>query len=400
VSVHDALPAKPLEGLRVLEFAQIAAGPFTGCLLADLGADVVKVERPDGGDGMRGWPPLHVGEDGEDVFSGNFTSVNRNKRSVALDIKDKADLAKLYALVENADIFIENFRPGAMQRAGLGYDQLKARNPRLIYCSITGYGQTGPYALKGAFDVTVQAMSGLMSVTGEEDGPPVKCGVPVGDFVTGLYAAYVILAAVMRARATGKGAQIDCSILGSLLGISALQTSEYFGTGKAPRRLGSAHPRNAPYAGFQGSDKPFTIAAGNDKLWRDTCAIVGRPDLPDDPRFATQSLRAKNQDELAAILQPIFSTRTSAEWLAEFDAKGVPCAPINDFAEILADPHVREAGWVQPMTMPNGATADTVGFPIALTDYAFEITRQPPRLGEHNDEVLSEWTERRYAKAL
>ncbi len=400
MSVHDALPAKPLEGLRVLEFAQIAAGPFTGCLLADLGADVVKVERPDGGDGMRGWPPLHVGEDGEDVFSGNFTSVNRNKRSVALDIKDKADLAKLYALVENADIFIENFRPGAMQRAGLGYDQLKARNPRLIYCSITGYGQTGPYALKGAFDVTVQAMSGLMSVTGEEDGPPVKCGVPVGDFVTGLYAAYVILAAVMRARATGKGAQIDCSILGSLLGISALQTSEYFGTGKAPRRLGSAHPRNAPYAGFQGSDKPFTIAAGNDKLWRDTCAIVGRPDLPDDPRFATQSLRAKNQDELAAILQPIFSTRTSAEWLAEFDAKGVPCAPINDFAEILADPHVREAGWVQPMTMPNGATADTVGFPIALTDYAFEITRQPPRLGEHNDEVLSEWTERRYAKAL
>ncbi|MGA0534119.1 CaiB/BaiF CoA transferase family protein [Hansschlegelia sp. KR7-227] len=400
MSVHDALPAKPLEGLRVLEFAQIAAGPFTGCLLADLGADVVKVERPDGGDGMRGWPPLHVGEDGEDVFSGNFTSVNRNKRSVALDIKDKADLAKLYALVENADIFIENFRPGAMQRAGLGYDQLKARNPRLIYCSITGYGQTGPYALKGAFDVTVQAMSGLMSVTGEEDGPPVKCGVPVGDFVTGLYAAYVILAAVMRARATGKGAQIDCSILGSLLGISALQTSEYFGTGKAPRRLGSAHPRNAPYAGFQGSDKPFTIAAGNDKLWRDTCAIVGRPDLPDDPRFATQSLRAKNQDELAAILQPIFSTRTSAEWLVEFDAKGVPCAPINDFAEILADPHVREAGWVQPMTMPNGATAETVGFPIALTDYAFEITRQPPRLGEHNDEVLSEWTERRYAKAL
>jgi crotonobetainyl-CoA:carnitine CoA-transferase CaiB-like acyl-CoA transferase len=400
VSVHDALPAKPLEGLRVLEFAQIAAGPFTGCLLADLGADVVKVERPDGGDGMRGWPPLHAGEDGEDVFSGNFTSVNRNKRSVALDIKDKADLAKLYELVENADIFIENFRPGAMQRAGLGYDQLKARNPRLIYCSITGYGQTGPYALKGAFDVTVQAMSGLMSVTGEEDGPPVKCGVPVGDFVTGLYAAYVILAAVMRARATGKGAQIDCSILGSLLGISALQTSEYFGTGKVPRRLGSAHPRNAPYAGFQGSDKPFTIAAGNDKLWRDTCAIVGRPDLPDDPRFATQSLRAKNQDALAAILQPIFSTRTSAEWLADFDAKGVPCAPINDFAEILADPHVREAGWVQPMTMPNGAAAETVGFPIALSDYAFEITRQPPRLGEHNDEVLSEWTERRLAKAL
>jgi crotonobetainyl-CoA:carnitine CoA-transferase CaiB-like acyl-CoA transferase len=393
--------AKPLEGLRVLEFAQIAAGPFTGMLLADLGADVVKVERPDGGDGMRNWPPLHAGDDGEQqVFSGNFTSLNRNKRSVTLDIKDKADLAKLYALVEGADVFIENFRPGALQRAGLGYDQLKARNPRLIYCSITGYGQTGPYAHKGAFDVTAQAMSGLMSVTGEEGRPPVKCGVPVGDFATGLYAAYVILAAVMRARQTGKGAQVDCSILGSLLGISALQTSEYFGTGLPPRRLGSAHPRNAPYAGFQASDKPFTIAAGNDKLWRDTCAVVGRPDLPDDPRFGTQSLRAKNQNALAEILQPIFATRTAAEWLAELDARGVPCAPINDFAEILADPHVRQAGWVQELTMPNGAKAETVGFPIAISDYAFEITRRPPELGEHNDEVLSEWTERRYATAL
>lgn len=401
MSAPQAASSKPLAGLRVLEFAQIAAGPFTGSLLADLGADVVKVERPDGGDGMRGWPPLHPGRDApEDAFSGNFTSLNRNKRSVALDIKDKADLARLHALVEGADIFVENFRPGALARAGLGYDQLKARNPRLIYCSITGYGQTGPYAQKGAFDVTVQAMSGVMSVTGEPGRPPVKCGVPVGDFVTGLYAAFVILAAVMRARETGKGAHIDCSILGALLGISALQTSEYFGTGKAPRRLGSAHPRNAPYAGFNASDKPFTIAAGNDKLWRDTCAIVGLPDLPEDPRFATQSLRARNQEALAAILQPIFATRTAAEWLSDFDAKGVPCAPINDFAEILADPHVREMGWVQPMTMPNEAVAETVGFPIALSDYAFEITRRPPRLGEHNEEVLSEWTRRSLVKAL
>ncbi|WP_248310266.1 CoA transferase [Bosea sp. 117] len=397
---HPSLP-KPLAGLRVLEFAQIAAGPFTGCLLADLGADVVKVERPDGGDGMRGWPPLHASdEDPADVFSGNFSSLNRNKRSVALDIKDKADLARLYELAEHADIFIENFRPGALARSGLAYEDLKARNPRLVYCSITGYGQTGPYAQKGAFDVTVQAMSGVMSVTGEPDGPPVKCGVPVGDFVTGLYAGYVILAAVMQARATGRGAHVDCSILGSLLGIAALQTSEYFGTGKAPRRLGSAHPRNAPYAGFEASDKPFTIAAGNDKLWRDTCAIVGLPELPDDPRFRTQSLRALNQDALAAILQPVFSTRTAAEWLAEFDAKGVPCAPINDFAEILADPHVRGMGWVQTMTMPNGAEAETVGFPIAMTGYTFEIERRPPELGEHNEEVYREWTQRHFAKAL
>lgn len=391
---------KPLEGLRVLEFAQIAAGPFTGMLLADLGADVVKIERPDGGDGMRGWPPLYQGHGGgDDVFSGNFTSLNRNKRSVALDIKDEADLTKLHALVKHADVFIENFRPGALERSGLGYDRLEALNPRLVYCSITGYGQTGPYAQKGAFDVTVQAMSGVMSVTGEADRPPVKCGVPIGDFGAGLYAAFTILAAVMRARATGRGGRIDCSMLGSLLGIAALQTSEYFGTGEAPRRLGSAHPRNAPYAGFEASDRPFTVAAGNDKLWRDTCAITGRPDLPDDPRFRTQGLRARNQEALRLILQPIFATRTAAEWLAAFDAAGVPCAPINGFPEILADSHVLQAGWVQSITMPNGAEAETVGFPIGLTDYAFEICRRPPGLGEHNDEVLGEWTGHRGPEA-
>lgn len=395
----QSLP-KPLEGLRVLEFAQIAAGPFTGMLLADLGADVVKIERPDGGDGMRNWPPLHRAEGGKDVFSGNFTSLNRNKRSVTLDIKNASDVATLLSLVEAADVFIENFRPGALKRAGLGYDQLKARNPRLVYCSITGYGQSGPYSQKGAFDVTVQAMSGLMSVTGEPDGAPVKCGVPVGDFATGLYAAYVILAAVMRARASGQGALVDCSILGSLLGISALQTSEYFGTGVAPRRLGSAHPRNAPYAGFRASDRPFTIAAGNDNLWRDTCAVVGRPDLPDDPRFGTQSLRAKHQDVLAAILQPIFATRPAEHWLRELDARGVPCAPINDFAEVLADPHVRGMGWVETIAMPNGTSAETVGFPIGISEYDFEIVRTPPKLGEHNDEVLSEWTRPVLAKAL
>lgn len=391
---------KPLAGLRVLEFAQIAAGPFAGSLLADLGADVVKIERPDGGDGMRGWPPLHAGENGADSFSGNFSSLNRNKRSVTLDIKNKADVERLYGLVEKADIFVENFRPGALVRAGLGYQQLNERNPRLVYCSMTGYGQTGPYAQRGAFDVTVQAISGVMSVTGEPDGPPVKCGVPVGDFVTGLYAAFTILAATMRARQTGQGAHIDCSILGSLLGISALQTSEYFGTGNPPRRLGSAHPRNAPYAGFDAADKPFTIAAGNDKLWRDTCAVLGRPDLPSDPRFATQSLRARNQDELAAILQPIFRTRTAAEWIADFDARGIPCAPINNFAEILADPHVHEMGWVQPMTMPNGSTAETVGFPIGISDFAFEIARTPPRLGEHNEEVFDEWMQRHPVRGL
>jgi crotonobetainyl-CoA:carnitine CoA-transferase CaiB-like acyl-CoA transferase len=214
----------PLAGVRVLEFGQIAAGPFAGSLLADLGADVVKVENPDGGDGMRGWPPLSENGDGE-VFSENFASLNRNKRSIAVDLKDPASLVRLRRLIAASDVIIENFRAGVLRRLGLGYDDLKSSNPRLVYCSISGYGQTGPYADRGAFDVTVQAMSGLMSVTGEEERPPVKCGVPIGDFCAGLYAAYTIAAALLNARSTGCGTFIDCSMLGSLIGVAALQTS-------------------------------------------------------------------------------------------------------------------------------------------------------------------------------
>lgn len=382
----------PLEGIRVLEFAQIAAGPFAGSLLADLGADVVKVERPDGGDGMREWPPAIHDQNKKESVSGNFASLNRNKRSITVDLRDKNELQKFYKLVAAADIFIENFRPGVTTRLGLGYEQLRQHNPRLVYCSITGYGQNGPYALKGAFDVTVQAISGVMSVTGEEDGPPVKCGVPVGDFTAGLYAAYTILAAVIRARATGEGAQIDCSMLGSLLGVSALQTSEYFGTNVAPRRLGSAHPRNAPYQGYEAKDRTFTVAAGNDKLWRDFCDVVGMPELADDVRFKTQLQRAKNQKELAALVQPVLSERDAAAWISAFDSKGIPCATVLNFQEVLADPHVAHMDIVKPLKLSNGASTKTVGFPIGLSDFTFEIRKVPPDLGEHNREVFDEWT--------
>lgn len=383
----------PLAGIRVLEFAQIAAGPFFGSLFADLGADVVKLERPDGGDGMREWPPMMAGSKG-DSYSGNFASVNRNKRSITVDLKDAAEVARLKELIRNVDVFVENFRPGVTDRLGLGYDELRRHNPALVYCSITGYGQSGPYAQRGAFDVTVQAISGVMSVTGEADRPPVKCGVPVGDFSAGLYGAFVALAAVLQARQTGQGAHIDCSMLGSLLGIAALQTSEYFGTNTAPRRLGSAHPRNAPYRGFEAKDRPFTVAAGNNKLWRDLCEIVGRPELADDPRFVSQSLRAKNQQVLFDILQPIFMTRTAEQWCRLLDEKGVPCAPVNNYPEILADEHVQHMGWVHELALPNGATTQTVGFPIGMSGYEFQINRLPPKLGEHNDEVFAEWTAR------
>ncbi|OUM86823.1 MAG: carnitine dehydratase [Bacillus thermozeamaize] len=380
----------PLVGLKVIELGQIAAGPFAGMLLADLGADVVKVERPDGGDGMRGWPPLMENEDGE-VFSGNFASLNRNKRSIAIDLKDPNQVADLKALCAQADVLIENYRPGVLRRLGLGYEDLKHINPRLVYCSISGYGQTGPYAGKGAFDVTVQAMSGLMSVTGEEKGLPVKCGVPVGDFVAGLYAAYTILAALSRVNRDGQGTYIDCSMLGGLLGISALQTSEYYGTGQPPRRLGTAHPRNAPYQGYEAKDRMFVIAAGNDKLWRSVCQVIGRPELADDERFATQVLRAKNQKELTAILQPIFATRTAEEWMAELERLGVPCAPVNDYHEILHDPHVQSMGIIGELHLPNGVATKYVGFPVLMNNYTFSVYRNPPKLGEHQEEVFREW---------
>lgn len=380
----------PLAGLRVLELGQIAAGPFAGSLFADMGADVVKIERPDGGDGMREWPPLNA-RDGGETFSENFASLNRNKRSVALDLKDGEDIETLKTLAANADVLLENFRPGVLPKLGLGYQDLKAVNPALIYCSISGYGQSGPYSRKGAFDVTVQGIAGIMSVTGEDGAPPVKCGVPIGDFCAGLYAAFCITSVLDEVRDTGEGRYIDCSMLGSLLGVAALQTSQYFGTGEAPKRLGSAHPRNAPYQAFEASDDYFIIAAGNDKLWREVTEAVGLPELVEDARFKTQSLRAENQDELVSLLAPKFRERTAAEWLAEMDRRNVPCAPINTYEQILDDPHVAHMGIVHALRLPNGVETRTVTFPIQISGYELGVHRPPPELGADNADVVAEW---------
>lgn len=380
----------PLAGIRVLELGQIAAGPFAGSLLADLGADVVKVERPDGGDGLRDWPPLSANEEGV-AFSENFASINRNKRSLAADLKDPGDVAKIKRLAGRADVLIENFRPGVLERLGLDYESFRAECPRLVYCSVSGFGHTGPYARKGAFDLTVQALSGLMSVTGEEDRSPAKCGVPVGDYCAGLYAAFTILAALMRRDRTGEGGHVDCSMLGSLIGVATLQTSEYFGTGKTPRRLGSAHPRAAPYRAFRASDEHFVVAAGNEKLWRSVCEVVGAPELPDDERFRTLELRARNQDALFEILEPRFARRTAAEWLRDLDARGVPCAPINTYPQVLADPQVEAMGLVRPLDLPNGVRTRTTAFPVRLTGFSFEVYRSPPDVGAHTAEVVEDW---------
>lgn len=372
----------PLDGIKVIEICNVAAGPFCGMLLADLGADLVKVEHPEGGDTLRSWPPI------KDGYSENFASLNRNKKSVTLNLKDAADVQLLRELVRGADVLVENNRPGVMDRLGLGYQDLHALNPRLVYCSISAYGQSGPRASEGGFDLTVQAMSGIMSVTGEEGGAPVKCGVPLADFSAGLYAAFSITAALRAAQASGQGVHLDVPMLGATLGIAALQTSEYFGSGRDPRALGSAHPRNAPYRVFRASDGYFGMAAGNNALWRSVCEVVGTMELLDDARFLTPTLRAQHQDALLEILEAQFVRADAATWLQRFRDAGVPCAPINRYSEVLADPQVEHMQWVQPLELPNGVQTRTFVSPVRFDAQTLGVRLRPPALGEHNEQVL------------
>ena len=372
----------PLSGIRVIEFCSVAAGPFCAMLLADMGADVIKVENPGGGDSMRAWPPLNEG------FSENFASLNRNKRSVTLDLKAPADKAKALDLIRSADVVLENNRPGVMKRLGLDYASLAPAQPSLVYCSISAFGQEGPRSAEAGFDLTLQAMSGVMSVTGEPDAPPVKCGVPISDFGTGLYAAYAIATALLQVRAGGPGVHVDASMFGASLAMAALQTSEYFGSGKDPRRLGSAHPRNAPYQAFRAKDGYFAMAAGNDALYRAACGAIDRPDLAQDPRFASTALRAQNQHALLEILERDFAEETCADLLARFRAAGVPCSPINGYSDALADPQVAHMGWVQPLTLPGGSETRTFVSPLKFSGEGFPIYREPPTLGQHNAELF------------
>jgi succinate--hydroxymethylglutarate CoA-transferase len=369
---------RPLEGVRVVELAHVAAGPFAGMLLADLGADVVKVEPP-GGDQMRAWPPF--AEDGTERFSHNFASVNRNKRSVVADLKDPGDLGRVRELVAAADVVVENYRPGVLDRLGLGYASVREGHRGLVYCSISGYGLTSPYVNDGAYDVVIQGMSGLMSVTGEPDGGPVKAGVPVGDFTAGLYAAYTIAALLPSVRGSGTAVRVDCPMLDCLLGVSALQTSEYWGSGVEPRRLGTAHPRNAPYQGFTAADAPFTVAAGNDRLWAAVASVVDLPELVDDPRFRTQLDRVRHQHELETLLQARFAEEKRDHWLAALREHGVPCGPVNTFGEILADPHVEATGLVGTLDVPVAGPTPTVGFPVRVEGLPPRLDRGAPRLG-------------------
>ena len=368
----------PLKGVRVLEFCHIAAGPFAAMTLADLGAEVIKIESP-GGDGMRQWPPINEG------FSENFASINRNKYSISANLKDPGERDKVLDMIESADILLENNRPGVMNRLGLGQDQAMARNPALVYCSISAFGQSGPRATQGGFDVTIQAVSGIMSVTGEPDGAPVKAGVPMSDMASGLYATTACLAALMKARATGVGSVVDISMLASSLGVAALQTSEWFGSGKLPKALGSAHPRNAPYQGFESADRPFVMAAGNDNLWQKVCGVVDLPGLLEEPMFKTNSDRATNQVALKAQLEAVFVSQPAAHWVAAFSAEGVPAVLINNYQEALEDEQTQAMNLVQPLTLGNGQETLTVGPTIRLGNKALPIRRGPPALGQDND---------------
>ncbi|GGU94891.1 CoA transferase [Streptomyces litmocidini] len=370
-----------LSGIVVADFGRVLAGPYMTMLLADLGADVIKIERPGSGDDTRAWgPPFAAGE------ATYFLGVNRNKRSVSLDLTDPEDLAAARAIVDRADVLVENFRPGTMEKLGLGYEELRAGNPGLVYCSVTGFGTAEGARLPG-YDLLVQAMGGLMSVTGEPDGRGTKAGVALVDVVTGLHAGLGVLAALRHRERTGEGQRVEVSLLGSLLSALTNQAAAHLGAGVVPRAMGNRHPSIAPYEVFEARDRPLVLAVGNDRQFGALCERLGLPELAGDPRFATNTARVAHREELVEALAGPLGTRTADAWFEELTAAGVPCGPINDLAAAfdLADrlglaPRVPEAA----------AGPGQVAHPVRLDVTPPSYRAAPPRLGEHTDDVLAE----------
>ncbi|HEX6130673.1 MAG TPA: CoA transferase [Actinomycetota bacterium] len=371
----------PLAGLRVVDLSRVLAGPLCTMVLGDLGADVVKVERPDGGDDTRGWGPPFAGDD-----AAYFLALNRNKRSVAVDLTTAEGADAVRRLAGDADVLIENFRPGLMASLRLGLDDLRRAHPRLVTCSLTGFGEDVREARPG-YDIIVQALSGLMSVTGEPDGEPVKAGVALLDVVTGLYAATGILAALRERDATGRGRHVGVSLYEASAAAMVNQAANALIGGVVPPRMGTAHPNIVPYQAFHGTDRPFILAAGNDRLFRRTCEVVGHPGWADDPRFATNRDRVRHRDELVPILERAFATRPAAAWLADLEAAGVPCAPIRTMGEVFAAPE--GAALVERVADPaHGGVLPLVANPIRFDGARTPIRRPPPTLDADRDEVL------------
>jgi crotonobetainyl-CoA:carnitine CoA-transferase CaiB-like acyl-CoA transferase len=374
--------SKPLAGLKVLELARILAGPWAGQMLADLGADVIKVERRGAGDDTRGWgPPFVEGADGQSLGAAYYHSCNRGKRSITADFEDAADMDRVRTLARDADIVIENFKTGGLKRYGLDYDSLKAINPRIIYCSITGFGQTGPYAPRAGYDYLIQAMGGLMSITGIDE--PTRAGVAVADLFTGIYAAGAILAAVNRRHETGEGAWIDMALLDVQTSVLANQAMNYLVSGKPPGLTGNVHPNVVPYQPFETSDGRVIVAVGNDGQFARFAAILGLAELADDPDYKTNAARIANRERLIPLLAARTEVMTRADLLSALERDGVPGGPINDIAQALADPHVQARGMRVELDAPHvaGGTLAQVRGPIVIDGEPMVSDRAPPMLG-------------------
>ena len=379
------MTAGALDGVLVADFSRVLSGPYCTMVLGDLGADVVKIERPGSGDETRGWGPPFAG--GESAY---YLSVNRNKRSLALDLSKPAHRDAAWRLVERADVLVENFRPGTMDRLGFTYESCAARNPRIVYASISGFGETGPARDEPGYDYVAQARGGIMSVTGEPGREPQKVGVAIADITTGLYCTIAILAALRDAAATGRGQRVHTSLLESQVAWLANQASNYLVGGIEPTRMGNAHPNIVPYQVFEASDRPFVLAVANEAHWARFCAAMDLNELERDARFATNAARVANREELIPILAERFRTDTRDAWIAKLTAAEVPCSPINSIAEVFADPQVKAIGLVETVAHPTVGELPLVRSPLGLDATPPATRRPPPLLGEHTIELLVE----------
>lgn len=372
----------PLEHIRVCDLSRILSGPFCTMTLGDMGAEVIKVEPPLGDDTRRWGPPFVSGE------SAYFLSVNRNKKSIVLDLKTGAGKTALQKLILKSDVLIENFRTGTLARLGFGYESASKLNPRLIYCSITGYGQTGPRAFAPGFDVVIQGESGAMDVTGFPDGPPIKFGLSIADIVAGMNAVQAILLALLVRERSGRGQHIDISLLDSLVGCLTYQAQNHF-AGENPQRIGNRHPSIAPYEMFETADGYMNIGVGNEGLWKKFCSATELPDLCDDPRFATNEDRLRNYTPLRSLLEAKLKTRSRADWQRIFEEAGIPCGPIRTVREVFEDPQIQAREMIAHVSHPTIGDLKLTGIPIKLSESPGRISLPPPRLGEHTEEILS-----------
>jgi crotonobetainyl-CoA:carnitine CoA-transferase CaiB-like acyl-CoA transferase len=378
-------PSDPLDGIRVVDLTRILAGPYCTQSLADAGADVVKVEEPSKGDDTRGWGPPFV--NGESVY---FLSVNRGKRGITLNLKEPRGRELLWRLLETADVLVENFRPGTLDRMGFSYEEVRRRAPRVVYASVSGYGPDGPWGGRPGYDAVIQGEGGLMSLTGNKDGPPFRVGASIADVLAGMTAFQGIVLALLRRGRTGEGAQVDVSLLESLVQTFAYHSSTYLLTGKVPTRLGNRHPSLAPYETFEAADGPVVLAVGSEGLWRSFCKSMEEPELAEDPRFKTNALRVTNYDALRAHIAARLRTRRVDEWLASWEAAGIPCGRVRTVAEAIDLPQVEARGLLVDVEHPTAGPGRYVGSPIHLSGAGRASRRPPPLLGQHTEEVLGE----------